>query len=117
MIKKKKIPIKSLVLILILVELICLVFAGILGEPGNDINLKTASWMNHPWRCFNQYTLISLGCGLTGWVFFLRFIWIRIATHIQTSNMVLQNGMIRTLQINAWPILSIRKITAFFPNT
>ena len=40
MIKKKKIPIKSLVLILILVELICLVFAGILGEPGNDINLK-----------------------------------------------------------------------------
>ena len=71
MIKKKKIPIKSLVLILILVELICLVFAGILGEPGNDINLKTASWMNHPWRCFNQYTLISLGCGLTGWVFFL----------------------------------------------
>lgn len=31
--------------------------------------------------------------------------------------MVLQNGMIRTLQINAWPILSIRKITAFFPNT
>lgn len=45
MIKKKKIPIKSLVLILILVELICLVFAGILGEPGNDINLKTASWM------------------------------------------------------------------------
>ena len=73
MIKKKKIPIKSLVLILILVELICLVFAGILGEPGNDINLKTASWMNHPWRCFNQYTLISLGCGLTGWVFFLAF--------------------------------------------
>ena len=47
MIKKKKIPIKSLVLILILVELICLVFAGILGEPGNDINLKTASWMIH----------------------------------------------------------------------
>ena len=45
MIKKKKIPIKSLVLILILVELICLVFAGILGEPGNDINLKTASWI------------------------------------------------------------------------
>lgn len=49
--------------------------------------------------------------------FFLRFIWIRIATHIQTLNMVLQNGMTRTLQINAWPILSIRKITAFFPNT
>lgn len=73
MITKKKIPIKNFVLILILVELICLVFAGILGEPGNDINFKTASWMNHPWRCFNQYTLISMGCGLTGWVFFLAF--------------------------------------------
>ena len=38
MIKKKKIPIKSLVLILILVELICLVFAGILGEPGREFD-------------------------------------------------------------------------------
>ena len=113
MIKKKKIPIKSLVLILILVELICLVFAGILGEPGNDINLKTASWMNHPWRCFNQYTLISLGCGLTGWVFFLAFY---LDTHRNTHSDI-EHGMIRTLQINAWPILSIRKITAFFPNT
>ena len=47
MIKKKKIPIKSLVLILILVELICLVFAGILGEPGNDITLKKTSCINH----------------------------------------------------------------------
>ena len=39
-------------------------------------------------------------------------------THLDVyKRQVLQNGMTRTLQINAWPILSIRKITAFFPNT
>ena len=36
MIKKKKIPVGKLVFVLIIIELFCLVFSGILGEPGND---------------------------------------------------------------------------------
>ena len=39
MIKKKKIPIKSLVLILILVELICLVFAGMGPEVSKRLGI------------------------------------------------------------------------------
>ena len=71
MIKKKKIPVGKLVFVLIIIELFCLVFSGILGEPGNDLNFQIASWMKHPWRCFNKYTWPLLGVGLMGWVFFL----------------------------------------------
>lgn len=71
MIKKKKIPVGKLVFVLIIIELFCLVLSGILGEPGNDLNFQIASWMKHPWRCFNKYTWPLLGVGLMGWVFFL----------------------------------------------
>ena len=71
MIKKKKIPVGKLVFVLIIIEFFCLVFSGILGEPGNDLNFQIASWMKHPWRCFNKYTWPLLGVGLMGWVFFL----------------------------------------------